>query len=86
MILRNASQGRHLLGAGAIEQPAVLHEQREMAAPLGAVGPAVAVAGRSERERLRGAKRHAGAPFDLGTESVEPAVLDGVFQPRMFAV
>ena len=32
------------------------------------------------------AELHAGALLDLGAERIEPAVLDGVFEPRVLAV
>ena len=51
-----------------------------------ALGPAVAVAGRGERERLGGAELHARALLHLGAEGIEAAVLDGVFEPRVLAI
>ena len=84
--LRDAAQRRELRCGAVIEQPAVLHEQREMRLAGAGVAPAVAVAGRGEPERPSGRERHVGAPFDLGAEGIEPAILDGVFEPRVLAV
>ena len=57
-----------------------------MTAAVVALRPAISVAGRRERVRLGGRELHAGAALDFGAEGVEPAVLDGVFQPRVLAV
>src|SRR3974390_1099920 len=82
MLLRDLSQRRHLLAA----QATVLHEQREMAVAVHAVVPAIAVAGRSESERLRPRELDIGAALDLGAENIQPAILNGVFEPRVLTV
>ena len=65
---------------------AVLHEQRQMSASIVALCPAIAVAGRGECERLCRRQLDAGAALDFGAEGIEPAILDGIFEPRMLAV
>src|SRR3974390_2981762 len=57
-----------------------------MAVAAGAVVPAIAVAGRSESERLGRRELDVSATLDLGAESIQPAVLDGVFEPRVLTV
>src|SRR5437763_17184311 len=57
-----------------------------MRAPVLALAPAVAVAGRGEREGPGRAERPADAPLDLGPERAEAMILDRVFEPGMLAV
>src|SRR3974390_614715 len=57
-----------------------------MAVAVGAVVPAIAGDGRRERERLGRREHDVGAALDLGAESIQPVVLDGVFEPRVLTV
>ena len=86
MDLRDAAQRRELRHAATVGEPPVLHEQREMRSALGALAPAVAIAGGGKPELLSRRELHIGAPLDLGAEGIEPAILDGVFEPRVLAV
>src|SRR6266536_5210278 len=87
MPLGNAREpGQQLRSTGNIAGTAVLDEQRQMRAPVLALGPAVAVAGRGEREGSRLAQALADAALDLGAERSKAAVLDGIFEPSMLAV
>src|SRR3954464_1037443 len=82
----NATQAGDHSGRRRVLQAAILAEQREMAAAIFALGPAVAIAGRGEGVGAGLAKLHAAAALDLGAENVEATILDGVFKPRVLAI
>jgi len=66
--------GELLRAPGEVADPAVLDQQREMRAAVLGPGPAVAVAGRREREGFRRIERPADAALDLGAERAEAMI------------
>ena len=83
---------RDLAQAGAhgkvvrVDHAAVLDEQRQVAVAVLVVHPAVPVAVVVEFKRPRLAKRVAEPALDLASKPVQPAILNGVLEPGVFAV
>ena len=86
MHLRNLAQAGAHGEVFGIDHAAVLDEQRQVAVAVLVVHPAVPVAVVIEFKRPRLAKRIAQTTLDLASKPVEPAILDGVLEPGVFAI
>ncbi len=85
MDLRDLAQAAEVLQPVAVPDAARQQAQRQVPAAVLAFDPAEAVAVVIETKGARRRQRESGAPLHLGFEPAEPAIVDGVFQPRTLA-